>query len=215
MFFYSSGNIPPWVIVLKILLSNDVETNPGDFINEFFSFCNWQVQSFTEIILNIMSNFIANRIIQVVPISPPWINKTLKNNLKRIDSFKKYKKHGYKPCDKIRVDNFQQECESEVLKAKENYLKTIENKLVEPKSSQKSCWKLINGVMNKCKAPKIPPLLINNKFIINCKEMAVEFASFFSSQCKPILNDSTLPNFTYRTNEWPHHIPFIYSYMQP
>ena len=62
--------------------------------------------------------------------------------------------------------------------------------------------------MDKYKAPKIHPLLINNKFIINCKEKAVEFASFFGSQCKPILNDCTFPNITYLTNKRLHHIPF-------
>ena len=44
---------------------------------------NWQVDSFTEIILNIMSNFIPNKIIQVVPSDPPWINKILKNMLNK------------------------------------------------------------------------------------------------------------------------------------
>ena len=157
-----------------------------------------------------MSNFIPNIIIKVViPSDPPWINKTLKNMLNRQNRlFKNYKKHGYQLCDKIRVDTFRQECESEVLKAKEIYLEKLGNKLIDPTTSQKSYWKLINRVMNKCKAPKIPPLLVNNKFIINCKTKAIEFASFFSSQCKPILNDSTLPNFTYLTNERLDYIPF-------
>ena len=34
-----------WVAFLKILLSNDVEMNPGDFSNSFLSFCNWNVNS--------------------------------------------------------------------------------------------------------------------------------------------------------------------------
>ena len=132
-----------------------------------------------------MSNFIPNKVIKVVPSEPPWINKTLKNMLNKQNRlFNNYQKHGYKPCDKIRVDTFRQECESEVSKAKDNYLKKIGNKLIDPTTSQKTYWKLINRVMNKCKAPKIPPLLVNNKFIINCKEKATEFAYFFASQCK-------------------------------
>ena len=39
---------------------------------------NWQVNSFTEILLNIMSNFIPNKVIKVVPRDPPWINGELK-----------------------------------------------------------------------------------------------------------------------------------------
>ena len=40
------NTIPPiWICFLKILLSNDVELNPGDLKNAFFSFCNWNVNS--------------------------------------------------------------------------------------------------------------------------------------------------------------------------
>ena len=122
--------------------------------------------------------------------------------------FKIYKKHGYKPCDKIRVDTFRLECEANVHKAKYEYMLNLGKKLINPVTSQKSYWKVINRVMNKCKAPKIPPLLVNNIFITNCKEKAAEFASFFSSQCRPIINDSILPNFRYLTNERLDFIPF-------
>ena len=54
--------------------------------------------------------------------------------------------------------------------------------------------------MNKCKAPRIPPLRINNTFILNCREKAKLFTEFFSLQCKPVSNDSSLPNFNYLTN---------------
>ena len=36
---------PLWVIFLKILLSPDIEKNPGDFNNSFFSFANWNINS--------------------------------------------------------------------------------------------------------------------------------------------------------------------------
>ena len=39
---------------------------------------NWQVKSFNEIILNIMSNFIPNKLITITPRDPPWIDKNLK-----------------------------------------------------------------------------------------------------------------------------------------
>ena len=81
------------------------------------------------------------------------------------------------------------------------------NKLNNPNTTQKSYWKIINKVMNKCKAPKIPPLLINNVFILNCREKAKLFTDFFSQQCKPVNNDSVLPNFNYLTNEKIEHIP--------
>ena len=55
--------------------------------------------------------------------------------------------------------------------------------------------------MNKCRAPKIPPLFINNLFILDCKEKAKHFNDFFSQQCKTILNNSVLPNLTFLTNQ--------------
>ena len=42
---YSWENFLVWVILIIILLSNDVEKNPGDFNNGFFSFCNWNLNS--------------------------------------------------------------------------------------------------------------------------------------------------------------------------
>ena len=61
--------------------------------------------------------------------------------------------------------------------------------------------KIINKVMNKCKAPKIPPLLVNNTFVLNYRGKAKLLTDCFSRQCKPVINDSVLPNFSYMTNE--------------
>ena len=55
--------------------------------------------------------------------------------------------------------------------------------------------------MNKCRAPKIPPLFINNQFILDCKEKAKYFNELFSQQCKPIVNNSVPPNLTVLTDQ--------------
>ena len=47
--------------------------------------------------------------------------------------------------------------------------------------------------------PNIPPLLMNNKFIVNCKAKAVAFNNYFVTQCKPFVDDSVLPAFNYLT----------------
>ena len=148
-----------------------------------------------------MSNFVPNKIIHVVPRDPPWIDKALKNLLNKQNRlYKNYKKHGFKPSDKILVDTFRENCELSIQEAKKKYLNKLGNKLIDPNTSQKSYWKILNRVMNKCKAPKIPPLFVNNNYIINCKEKAEKFASYFSNQCKVIVSDSTLPGFTYLTD---------------
>ena len=80
------------------------------------------------------------------------------------------------------------------------------NRSNNPITTQQLYWKIINKVMNKCKAPKIPPLRINNTFILNVRGKAKLFIDFFSQQSKPVNNDSVLPNFNYLTNEKIEHI---------
>ena len=147
-----------------------------------------------------MSNFI--------PREPPWIDKTLKNMLNRQQRlYRNYKKHGFKPEDKSRVDVFRSECNMAIKKAKADYLKNLGNKLADPKTRQKCYWKIINRVMNRCRAPKIPPLLVNNTFVLNAKEKAHNFIKHFSNQCKPLINDSKLPDLTYHTEHRLNNIP--------
>ena len=49
---YSYGlfvpDTPTWVCSLMIYLSNDVEVNPGDPRNNYFSFCNWNINSISK-----------------------------------------------------------------------------------------------------------------------------------------------------------------------
>ena len=77
--------------------------------------------------------------------------------------------------------------------AKLSYLANLGDELNNSNTSQKSYWKIINRVMNKCRAPKIQPLLINNLFILNCKGKAKYFNDFFSQQFTLIVNSSVLP----------------------
>ena len=99
------------------------------------------------------------------------------------------------------MDTFREECKKAVEEKKINYLTKLGNKLNEPGTTCKSYWKIINRVMNKCRAPRIPPILSNNIFILDCKEKAKLFNEFFSKQCKLISNSSTLPDFFYHTDK--------------
>ena len=42
----------------------------------------------------------------------------------------------------------------------------------------------------------MPPIIENEKYISNFKEKADVFNKYFSLQCRPLNNGSTLPNFT-------------------
>ena len=149
-----------------------------------------------------MSNFIPSEVKRFVPRDPPWLTKPLKTMLNRKNRlFKNYIKHGYKVEDKVRIDAFRTECQQAVEDAKLSYLNNLGNKVNDPNTSQKSYWKIINRVMNKCRAPKVPPLLVNNLFILNCKDKASHFNDYFSKQCKLIINNSVLPTFNFLTDK--------------
>ena len=75
------------------------------------------------------------------------------------------------------------ECQEAVGTAKMTYLKNLGNKVNDPSTTQKSYWKIINRVMNKCRVPKIPPILVNNIFMLNCSEKAKLFIGFLSKSC--------------------------------
>jgi len=163
---------------------------------------NWQVKNFTRIFLNIMSNFIPNEKKRCVPRDPPWITKHLKSMLNRKNRlYKNYKKHGYKDDDKIRLDLFRIECQEGIKAAKSLYLSNLGKKANDPYTSQKSYWKIINKVMNKCRAPKIPPILVNSVFVLASSVKARLFNDFFSRQCTTIVNNSVLPVLTLFTDK--------------
>ena len=63
--------------------------------------------------------------------------------------------------------------------------------------------------MNKCKAPKIPPLVVNNSFLVNAKDKAHEFIKYFSFQCTPIENDSSLPDLHFHTDARFNSVPVL------
>ena len=70
---------------------------------------------------------------------------------------------------KARLDTFRSECQ------------LAGNKVNDPNTSQKIYWKIINTYYSshKCRAPKIPPLLVNNVFILSCRDKAKSFNDFF------------------------------------
>ena len=154
---------------------------------------NWQVKTFHEIFLNIMTSFIPNEIKKCEPRDPPWIDKSLKTLLKKKNRLSyNYQRHGYKEGDKLRLETFRTECEEAVESAKLSHLANLGSKLSEPGTTSKNYWKIIHRVLNKCRAPKIPPILNEGTFILNCIDRGKLFNEHFSNQCKLILNNISL-----------------------
>ena len=130
-----------------------------------------------------MSNFIPNEEKRISPRDPEWLNRHVKNLLKKQNKqYKKFRKNGYNDEDKIVLDQLKQECSYAIQSAKEKFLKDQGSRLSNPNTGQKTYWKILNGFLNKCKIPRIPPLFINNKYITDCKEKASIFNGYFASQ---------------------------------
>ena len=54
---------------------------------------NWQVKTFHEVFMNVISNFVPNEIRKITPRDPPWISKPLKTLLRKKNRlFEHYKK---------------------------------------------------------------------------------------------------------------------------
>ena len=88
------------------------------------------------------------------------------------------------------LDSSRIECQQAVENAKLSYLLNLGNKVNNVTTSQNTYWRIVNRVMNKCRAPKIPPLLVNSLFILISRLKAKYFNDFFSKQCRPIINTS-------------------------
>ena len=152
-----------------------------------------------------MSNFIPHETKKILPRESPWITKPLKTMINRKNRiYKSYKRHGYQQHDKLRLDNLRLECQQAVEDAKNAYMSNLGRKLHNQYTNGKIFWKIVNKVINKSKAPKVPPLLVENKFILNCEEKATLLTEFFCKQCTPNLTTSVLPDIlTYKTDERP------------
>ena len=113
--------------------------------------------------------------------------------------YKNYKKNGFKEDDKAYLEQYRKECSDAIEKSRQKYLFNLGDKLADNRTGQKTYWKIINKLLNKCKIPRIPPLLIADKFVTCCKQKAVLFNDFFVAQCQPFRNASVLPNFSLST----------------
>ena len=65
------------------------------------------MKTFTDIILNIMANFVPHETKTIIPCDSPWITRQLKTMLNRKNRlYKNYKRHGYKEDGWLRLDAF-------------------------------------------------------------------------------------------------------------
>ena len=160
-----------------------------------------KVDLLNETLLNIFRNYIPNKKIKISYGQPPWMNDNIRNSLKiRSKLTKIYYKNGKGKEDKERLDARAAYCTEQILKAKNDYIVKMTNKLNDPKTAPKTYWSILSRFLHNKKIPAIPPLLINDKFISDCRTKANLFNNFFVSICTPIINGSTLPLFSFKTD---------------
>ena len=158
---------------------------------------NEQVKLLNEVLLNIYSNFIPNKVKTIRPRQAPWITQAVKNFLRKKNrAYKSFVRSG-RPGDKLEgIQKMISEGARLVEEAKRNYFFKAGKTLANPGSSSKTYWSLINTVLNKAKIPMIPPLLENGLFVTDFAEKAQIFNDYFILQCTTIDTGSEIPQET-------------------
>ena len=77
---------------------------------------------------------------------------------------------------------------------KAKYHKVFAIKLNDSKTAPKTYRSISKKFADGFKIPLIPLLLVNNEFVTDFLVKANLFNDFFRKQCRPITNDSALPN---------------------
>ena len=200
----------------------DYENADLQTINKAIEMFNWeklfqnknihdQLKLFNETIVNIVSNYIPNKFIISNDKDPPWLNDHIKRliNLKN-EIFKKYLKDGRPDSVHENLQTITWDLTEAVSSSKNVYYERLANKLNDPNTSAKAYWSIIKTLSNGKNVPVIPPILVNNKLVTNFKDKADIFNDFFSKQCQPIPNNSTIPSIqSFETSNRLSTVPLI------
>ena len=77
--------------------------------------------------------------------------------------------------EELQIDRFREECFKATENAKKQHLNDMGKIRVENQSSSKAYWKIFSKLINKAINPRIPLILYENKFVVNCIEKACLF----------------------------------------
>ena len=93
------------------------------------------------------------------------------------------------------------ECSNLAVKTKENYQKKMAEKLDKPSTAPKAYWSIFNNFLGKRKTPNIPHSIVNDFVVSDFTTKANLFNNFSAWQCSPVVNSSTLPKLSYKTQK--------------
>ena len=145
------------------------------------------MQLFTQTIQNIISNYILHETITCDDRNPPWLDEKIKKLvLCKNRTYNAYSR------DQNNVNIFQKFHSLQAhLKTKTDDWSHLSDKLLCSKTSPKSYWSILKTFVKKITC--IPPLLHNDRFIMDFKEKAILFHDFFTKQYSLVNNSCELP----------------------
>ena len=152
-----------------------------------------QQANLLNIILNVFTNSVCNKVITCHDRDPPWINDNIKNKIKwKNGKMEVYPKIIKEMTKKMRTTNAASNVSELIEKIKDEYYCRLGKRLNDPSKSGKSYWTILKTFYNKRKIPLITLLLVNNIFVNDFKGKANLFKKNFCKQCTPVANVSTL-----------------------
>ena len=107
-----------------------------------------QVKLFNEILTNIFTNFIPNKLITLDDRDPPWVTENIKKLLKdKSKLYKQYIKSERKEGDYEKLLNMTTNITTEIPNNKKNYFDNLAEKLCDPINS-KAYWSILKSFTN-------------------------------------------------------------------
>ena len=168
-----------------------------------------KVNILNELILNIIENFVPNKIVKCNDKDPIWMTKKIKQVCKeKAKAYKKFVRNGRSLNHYDSLQQLSVQTSNIVNEAKINYLSRMSMQLNDPTICPKKYLSIVNRFLNKKKAPIIPPVIEDGTFITDFTEKAELFNSYFANQCTPLHNQSELPSFSFKTESRLENIVF-------
>ena len=153
-----------------------------------------QVHFFNKTVLNIFHNYVANKTVLCNDKDPPWFNDEIRKMvIMKNEIFEQYIANGKSQTDYEWLQLISNTLTETIRSSKEKFYCKLSTKLANPSTSSKAYRSILKTFINGKKIPIIPSLL--NKF--------------FSKQCQPLQNNSTLPKSnTYHTENRLNDVTF-------
>ena len=148
---------------------------------------NEQAKMLNEVLLNIYSNFIPNRVKAIRADQAPWIAPTVKHFLRnKCRAYKSFVRNGQPEDTREGIQKMIAEGSKMIEDARRDYFLKAGKTLASPGTPSKTYWSLITTVLNNAKIPIIPPLLENGLFVTDFTQKAQLFNNYFIFQCTTI-----------------------------